>query len=91
MRWLRGFLASPDPAVKVAAGLSEPEAGMWRELLENDGIPAFLKNMNFLSVTNQFGSVPGDYDLFVKRSDLQRARALLAPLLRPAELVDDEG
>jgi hypothetical protein len=91
MRWLRGFLESPDPAVRVAAGLSEPEAGMWQELLENNGIPAFLKNMNFLSVTHQFGSMPGDYDLFVQRSDLGRARELLEPLLRPGELVEDGG
>jgi hypothetical protein len=53
---------------------------MWRELLQNDGIPAMVKNMNFLSVTREFGSMPWDCDLYVKESDLERAREILAPV-----------
>lgn len=80
MRWLRRFFAVDDPLVKVASGLSEPEAGMWRELLEDAGIRCLVKNMNYLSVS--YGAAgPNDYDMWVKRSDLERAREVLAHLL----------
>lgn len=87
MRWLRRFLYSDDPLVKVAAGMSEPEARMLHELLANNGIKALVKNMNFLSATYQAGSLPFDFDMWVKRSDLERAREILEPLLRPEQLV----
>ena len=77
--WLRRFFYSDDPEVKVSAGLSEPEALMFQELLANSGIPAMIKNRNFLSVTKEFGSMPGDFTLFVKQSDLERAREVLGP------------
>jgi hypothetical protein len=54
MRWLRDFFGERDPLVAVAAAISEPEAQMWRELLENNGIPAMVKNVNPLSVTQEF-------------------------------------
>lgn len=88
-KWLHRFFYSDDPIVKVAAGFSEPEALMWQELLQNNGIRAMARNMNFLSVTREFGSMPGDYDLYVNRSDLPRAREVLEPLLRPEQLMDD--
>jgi hypothetical protein len=91
MRWLRPFFQSRDPIVKVAAGLSEPEAKMLRELLENNGAPPMLKNMNPHTVMYQWGaSSPNDYDLFVKRSDLTRARAILGPMLEPQHLAMEE-
>ncbi len=70
-----------DALVKVAAALSEPEAAMWRELLENNGIPAMVKNTNVLSVTFETGSMPWDCDLYVRRRDLERAREILGPLM----------
>jgi hypothetical protein len=79
MRWLRGMFQEQDPLVRVVAGVSEPEALMWRELLENNGIPAMVKNMNFLSVAREIGSMPWDCDLYVKQSDLERAQEVLAP------------
>ena len=91
MRWLHKFLYSDDPTVKIAAGLSEPQAKMLRELLENDAIPVLIKNMNFLSATYTTGSWSNDYDMWVKRSDLERAREVLEPLLEPAQLVEDKG
>jgi hypothetical protein len=79
MRWLRRFLSSGDPIVKLAAALSEAEAQMSRDILEDNGIPAMVKNMNFLTVTHEAGSFGNDHDLFVKQSDLERARELLSP------------
>jgi hypothetical protein len=86
MRWLRNLLRERDPLAKVASALTEPEAQMWRELLENNGIPAMLKNVNPLSVTQTFPSAFGDFDIYVKQSDLERAEEVLAPLReRPAD------
>ena len=85
MRWLRRFFSSGDPIVKLVAALSETEAQMSRDILEDNGIPAMVKNMNFLTVAQQAGSIGNDYDLFVKQSDLERARELLSPQLDPEE------
>jgi hypothetical protein len=89
MRWLRDFFGERDPLVAVAAAISEPEALMWRELLENNGVPAMVKNVNPLSVTQTFPTPFSDYDLYVKKSDLERAEEILAPMLdsreRPAQ------
>jgi len=85
MRWLRGFFGERDPLVAVAAAISEPEALMWRELLENNGVPAMVKNVNPLSVTQAFPTPFSDYDLYVKQSDLERAEEILAPMLDSRE------
>ena len=85
MRWLRGFFREQDPLVRVVAGVSEPEAFMWRELLENNGIPAMAKNMSALSVTYALPSPFSDYDLYVKQSDLERAQEVLAPAVDARE------
>jgi hypothetical protein len=86
MRWLRDFFRDRDPLVKIAAGLSEPEAQMWRELLENNGVPAFIKNMDFLSA---YGASSGNaYDMWVKEADAERALDILRPMLPPGQLPD---
>ena len=89
MRWIRSFFYDKDPIIKVAAGLSEPEALMYRELLENNGVAAMVRNMNFLSVTREFGSVPGDFDVLVRQSDSDHAREILRPLVARGQLVED--
>lgn len=90
MRWLRRFFYSDDPDVKVAAGLSEPEAQMLQELLENSGIPSLIKNMKVLSVT--YGcSLGNEFDMWVKRGDLLRVREVLEAVVRPEVLVYEEG
>ena len=90
MRWLRRFFYSDDPEVKVAGGLSATEAKMWQELLADNGIPALTKNMNFLTATYQFDLGANDFDMWVKQSDLNRAREILGDLLQPEQLVSDE-
>ncbi len=81
MRWLRRFFYSDDPIVKVIGGLLEPEAKMWREMLENEGVPAHTKIMDPVSLSDG-GAMGTSTAIFVKQSDLEPARALLAPLLR---------
>jgi hypothetical protein len=78
MRWLRKFLYSDDEIVRVAAGLSEPEARMWQELLANNGVHAMVKSMNQLSL-HQIGSLGSDFDVLVKQSDVERANDILTP------------
>ena len=86
-RWLRKFFYSDDPVVKLVSALSEPEAEMWCELLLNEGVATMSKN-----VGSGVGHAEGratmftrDYDLFVKQSDLERARAILDSLEEPEE------
>ena len=80
MRWLRRFFYSDDPIVRLATGLLEPEAEMWQELLAKNGIRAMVRNMDVLSVA--YGASPSNnFDMWVKQSDLERAREILAPLL----------
>ena len=80
MGWLRRFLYSDDPEVKLASGLSELEAKMWQELLAKNGIHTLAKSANFLSAY-QVAPMPNDYDIWVKQSDLERAREILEPML----------
>lgn len=83
MRWLRRFFYSDDPAVKLVGALTEPDAEMRRELLENNGVRAFIKTMDPL--VSQGSATAADCALFVKRSDLIRAREILGPMLDSRE------
>lgn len=78
MRWLRRFFYSEDPTVTVVGGLTEQEAEMRRELLERNGIAAMTKNMSNLAYLGAPLPAGNEFDLFVKRSDLERAHELLA-------------
>ncbi len=80
MRWLKGLLASDDPIVKLVAALSEPEAQMRRELLENNGVPAMVKDVG-IGLSAYGASPPFGFDLFVKKSDAERAAEILGPLM----------
>ena len=86
MRWLRRFFESDDPIVKVAAGLPEAEAVMLKDILEEQEIAAYTKNMSALTVIYEAGSIGNDFDLFIKRSDLERATEILKSTLEPNKL-----
>ena len=78
MRWLRSFFAgSDDPIVKLVGALSEPEAESFRELLEYDGLPAMVKYVGALGGDGYRPAVTSDFELFVKQSDVERARDIL--------------
>ena len=86
MRWLRGFFSgSGDPIVKLVGALSEPEAESFRELLEYDGLPAMVKYVGALGGDGYRPAGPGDFELYVKQSDVERARELLPQLGSEAE------
>jgi hypothetical protein len=76
MRWLRGWLYSDDEIVRVAAGLMEPEAEMWREVLEQAGVRSFTKTLDAVAVSD--GRATGtNVGIFVRQSDEERAREIL--------------
>ncbi len=89
MRWLRRFFYSDDPIVKLVGALPEPEAEMWRGLLANNGIVAMVKYAGALGGYGYRGGTR-DFDLFVKQSDLVRARQVLAPTLDPEARIPGE-
>jgi hypothetical protein len=80
MRWLHKFLYSDDPIVRVVTGLLEPEAEMWREILENEGVHAFTKILDAISLSDG-RATSINTAIFVKQSDLERAREVLGPML----------
>ena len=92
MRWLKRFLSTDDPIVKLVAALSEPEALMRREMLDRHGVPAMVKNTGALQSHLQL-PFSQDFDLYVKKSDAERAAEVLGPLIDadPPEDVPSEG
>jgi hypothetical protein len=77
-KWLHKFFYSDDEFVKLAAGLLEPEAEMWREILSNEGVPSFTKILDPISLSD--GRATGlNVGIFVKQSDLERAKEVLSP------------
>ncbi len=89
-RWLRKFFYSDDPVVKLVGALTEPEAEMWRELLENGGITAMVKYVGALGGQASRPLGTREFDLFVKQSDLERAREILTPMLESEEDAPDD-
>ena len=84
MRWLRGFFSSDDPIVKFVAALNETEAQMRREILEREGVPAMVRNVE--GDTSAYGAAPlYGFALFVKQSDAERAEEILGPLMDTAQ------
>jgi hypothetical protein len=84
MRWLRRLFngSDNDPIIAIAGGLSEPEAEMNRELLINEGIPASVRDAGSLAAYRVSLST---FEILVKASDAQRAREVLASVLKPDE------
>ena len=90
MRWLRRFFESDDPIVKLVGALSEPEAEMWRELLAEGGIVTMVKYAGALGGYGYRGGGTIDFELFVKQSDMERAREILAPMLGSENLAGED-
>lgn len=70
-------LPSPDELVLVARPQGEPEALMLRELLDEHGIRAMVKNRDAASAQAGGLGPSWAYELWVLRRDLRRARELL--------------
>jgi hypothetical protein len=72
-----------DRLVPIGAARDELEAGIWRDLLERDGIPVYVKSADPMST---FGvpPAPGSLRVFVHADDEKRARWLLGERIRSA-------
>jgi hypothetical protein len=90
-KWLHKFFYSDDEIVKLADGVSEPDAELARELLMNNGVAAMMRNMDFLSVDGGRMAMPSanNFALYVKQSDLERAIEILGPLLDHGRLTKE--
>jgi hypothetical protein len=68
-----------DSLVLIGVAENELEANVWRDVLQKDGIGAFIKGNNPLSA---LGATPGltTYNVFVQAGDEQRARWILGEL-----------
>ncbi len=80
-RWLHKFFYSDDEIVRLAAGLLEPEAEMWREILSNEGVQSYTRILDPISLSD--GHATGlNVGIFVKQSDLERAREVLGSRMK---------
>jgi hypothetical protein len=88
LRWLVRLLfeddnepPGPEELVLLARAEGEAVAGMWREMLRNQGIESMIKNTNPVAV--YVGEYFGRCEIHVLHRDLERARAVLG--IEPAE------
>lgn len=88
VKWLHKFFYSDDEVVKLADGLGEVESEELSEMLQNAGVIATRKNMSALAAYRGVWPIAegGSYALFVKHSDVDRAIAILGPLLGHGKL-----
>jgi len=70
-------LPSPDELALLTLAESEFEATMFRDILEQNGITALVKNLDVLTAQSGVMSRPWSQELWVLRKDLRRAREVL--------------
>ena len=70
-------LPSPDALALVTRPSGEPEAQLFRQILEQNGIRAMVKNRDAASAQAGGMGPPWAYELWVLRKDLRRARETL--------------
>ena len=70
-------LPSPDALALVTRPSGEPEAQLFRQILEQNGIRAMVKNRDAASAQAGGMGPPSAYELWVLRKDLRRARETL--------------
>ncbi len=70
-------LPSPDELTLLTRPNGEPEAGMYREMLAGQDIPAMVKNRDPVSAQAGGMGPAWAYELWVRRKDLRRAREAL--------------
>lgn len=72
-----------DRLIPIATARDELEAGIWRDVLERDGIAVYVKSADPFA---PFGvpPAPGSLQVFVHAADEKRARWLLGERIRSA-------
>ena len=76
--------------MKLVGALNETDAQMRRELLENNGVPAMVRNI--AGDTAAYGAASSfGFALFVKRSDAERAGEILGSQMDASPSEDGQG
>jgi hypothetical protein len=65
--------------VKIGVARDEVEAAIWRDALEQEGIAAFVRNVDTLAVAQYVGTpiLPYSFEVYVRAADVRRARWIL--------------
>lgn len=69
-----------EALVKLAVARDDLEAGLWRDALQQEGIPVYLRNADPLGSIGAAPSLPFSLELFVLAKDELQARQVLAEL-----------
>ena len=75
-----------DELVLIAISHSEIEATIWRDALEQEGVPAFVRNRDPLAALGVPTPFP-TLELYVVGRDEKRARWVIGEAVEPAEFV----
>ena len=70
-----------DRLVLIGVAHDEVEANIWRDVLEKDGIPTFVRSDDPLGAFG-IAPLPGSLHVFVRQRDERRARWLLGEMPR---------
>ncbi|MGQ9571816.1 MAG: putative signal transducing protein [Dehalococcoidia bacterium] len=79
-----GKKKGPQGMVRIGVARDQVEAAIWRDALEQEGIKAFIKNVDPLAALPYVeSSTPFSFEVFVPAADERRARWILG--LPPAQ------
>lgn len=74
--------------MRVTTASNQAEAEMWRGLLANEGIDSMVRNVGSLMA---YTPALSPHELYVRRSDAESARDLLAAYSEPDDDAAGEG
>lgn len=66
-----------EPLVRLGVARDEVELALWRDVLEQEGIPIMVKNVDALAISYSSPPLPYSLAVYVLPRDQKRARWLL--------------
>jgi len=76
--WMMAKKKGLQGMVRIGVARDQVEAAIWRDALRQDGINAFIKNIDPLTAVPYVeSSTPYSFEVFVRASDERRARWIL--------------
>jgi hypothetical protein len=77
--WMMAKKEGLQGMVRIGVAHDQVEAAIWRDALRQDGINAFIKNIDPLTAVPYVeSSTPYSFEVFVPAADERRARWILA-------------
>jgi hypothetical protein len=87
--WMMSRKKDPQRMVRIGVARDQVEAAIWRDALRQEGINAFIKNIDPLTAVPYVeSSTPYSFEVFVQAGDERRARWILALPLQPDDAVN---